>query len=291
MYYIKENDKPGKIYQFFIKLFNIIELNDNLIEVAKIQNLKGKKKERILKKVAKKTIYLLDKTNSKKIVLSKNLKQEDEYKNYLYSKNYDIVDGKYLFTLLASDVLEYIIKKRNIEKKELKIAILANDISNLKGIIYDIVRKYKNVTIISRHISKLKIIQNELYEKEGIVIAISNNKRKSLLRTNIILNFDFPEETINKFSIYEDANIINFNNKIRIHKKRFNGTNIYDYEIKLKKDKLDEIVNFNKELIKSTYTKDIYEAQLYKQQNFTNLRNKIRDDGVKIKYLLGNNIF
>ena len=291
MYYIKENDKPGKIYQFFIKLFNIIELNDNLIEVAKIQNLKGKKKERILKKVAKKTICLLDKTNSKKIVLSKNLKQEDEYKNYLYSKNYDIVDGKYLFTLLASDVLEYIIKKRNIEKKELKIAILANDISNLKGIIYDIVRKYKNVTIISRHISKLKIIQNELYEKEGIVIAISNNKRKSLLRTNIILNFDFPEETINKFSIYEDANIINFNNKIRIHKKRFNGTNIYDYEIKLKKDKLDEIVNFNKELIKSTYTKDIYEAQLYKQQNFTNLRNKIRDDGVKIKYLLGNNIF
>ena len=54
MYYIKENDKPGKIYQFFIKLFNIIELNDNLIEVAKIQNLKGKKKKEYLKKLQRK---------------------------------------------------------------------------------------------------------------------------------------------------------------------------------------------------------------------------------------------
>ena len=37
------------------------------------------------------------------------------------------------------------------------------------------------------------------------------------------------------------------------------------------------------------YIKDLYEAEFYKKQNFKNVKNKLKKDNVKIKYLLGNN--
>ena len=129
-----------------------------------------------------------------------------------------------------------------------------------------------------------------MYEKEGIIITVTNNKRKALTKVNMILNFDFTEEMLNKYSIYEEANIINFNNKVRIYKKRFNGGNIYDYEINMNKDRLEEIVGYKQELIKKNYLKDIYEAQLYKKQSFEFLRKLIKDDKIEINYLLGNNM-
>ena len=91
----------------------------------------------------------------------------------------------------------------------------------LFGNIKNIVKKYKNTTIVTRHIARLKRLQNEMYKQEGIVIAVTNNKRKSLANVNMILNFDFPEELLNKFSIFEEANIINFNNRVI----KFNITN------------------------------------------------------------------
>ena len=42
------------------------------------------------------------------------------------------------------------------------------------------------------------------------------------------------------------------------------------------------------ELIKRNYIKDIYEANLYKNQSFETLKKTLQDDKVKIKYLCGN---
>ena len=51
---------------------------------------------------------------------------------------------------------------------------------------------------------------------------------------------------------------------------------------------MENIVEFNKELIDKNYVKDVYEAQLYERQNFNKLREKILKDEVNIKYLIGN---
>ena len=157
------------------------------------------------------------------------------------------------------------------------------------GNIKEIVRNYRNTIIVTRHIARLKRLQNDMYKQEGIVVAVTNNKRQSLAKTNVILNFDFPEEILNKFSIYEEANIINFSNKVKIYKKRFNGVNIYDYDIKFNENKLEEFVSYDNTLIDKNFKKDIYEAQLYKDQSFESLRKSIETDKVEIKYLLGNN--
>ena len=160
MYYIIENDKLSKYQKLFVQAFNIITLEGNVIKVAPIPKLKieeredghklAKRKdvEKIRKRInnsVEKTAKLLDKTNSKKIVLSKNLKKYKEFKNYLYSRNLDIVSGNFLFSLLAPEVLEYLINKKEINKNDFKIAILANDLNEIVlGNIYKIVRKKYN---------------------------------------------------------------------------------------------------------------------------------------------------
>ena len=193
MYYICETDKPSKIAEFF----SIVKLDNNhiILPIAKT-NID----EKTSYKLAIKTKTILDKTNSKKIVLSKKIKEQTTYVNYLYSYNYEIVDGKWLFQVLIFDILEYVIKKLKIKKDDIKLGILVNDISDLAiYAIVELVKKYKNVKIVTNHINSFKNIEEKISEKYGILISVGNNKRKVLSKTNIILNLDFPTELINRF--------------------------------------------------------------------------------------------
>ena len=56
------------------------------------------------------------------------------------------------------------------------------------------------------------------------------------MKSQIILNIDFPQELINKYNIYDDAVIVNLKGNIKINKKRFNGLNINNYEINFRFD-------------------------------------------------------
>ena len=273
MYYICETDKPSKIAEFF----SIVKLDNNhiILPIAKT-NID----EKTSYKLAIKTKTILDKTNSKKIVLSKKIKEQTTYVNYLYSYNYEIVDGKWLFQILIFDVLEYVIKKLKIKKDDIKLGVLVNDISDLAiYAIVELVKEYKNVKIVTNHINSFKNIEEKISEKYGILISVGNNKRKVLSKTNIILNLDFPTELINRFKINSESTIINFKGNVKIKDKRFNGLNINDYEIDWK-----EQVNTDK-----FYTKDLYEAIQYKNQPIEEILRKLKRDNIKIKKLIAQN--
>ena len=47
---------------------------------------------------------------------------------------------------------------------------------------------------------------------------------------------DFPDEVLNKYYIYDNAIIINLEEFVNIHKKRFSGKIINDYNILLKEN-------------------------------------------------------
>ena len=147
----------------------------------------------------------------------------------------------------------------------------------------EIVKEYKKINIVTNHIEKFKKIEKQILEKEGIMLVISNNRRKSLLKSKIILNIDFPTELINKYQIYEEAIIVNLKGNVKIEKKRFNGININDYEICFKYE--DEF-DFEK---KEKYNKkDIYEAKIIKKQPYKFIMKRIDEDQVKIIELVGN---
>lgn len=273
MYYICETDKPSKIAEFF----SIVKLGNNhiILPIAKT-NID----EKTSYKLAIKTKTILDKTNSKKLVLSKKIKEQTSYVNYLYSYNYEIVDGKWLFQVLIFDVLEYVIKKLKIKKEDIRLGILVNDISDLAlYAIVELVKKYKNVKIVTNHINSFKNVEEKISEKYGVLISVGNNKRKVLSKTNIILNLDFPTELINRYKINSESTIINFKGNVKIKDKRFNGLNINDYEIDW-----EEQVSSEK-----FYTKDLYEAIQYKNQPIEETLRKIKRDNIKIKELVAVN--
>ena len=272
MYYIQETDKLNKIE----KWFHIVKLeNDHII----LPIVKTSLDDKMAYKLAMKTKKILDKVNSKKLVLSKRIKQQENYVNYLYSYGYEIVDGKWLFQLLIFNVLEYMIKKLNIRKEDIRIGILVNDISDLAiYVIKELVTKYKNVKIVTNHIHKFQNIEEKMIEEYGIFISVGNNKRKVLSKTNMILNLDFPTELINKYQIHNEATIINFRGNVKIKDKRFAGLNINDYEIHWK-EKENEIF----------YTKDMYEAIQHKNQPVEELLKKIKRDNIQIKELIAVN--
>ena len=139
MFFIEENDKPMALE----KLFNIIKIKDNRIIVPmQIDKNKDKldkdklEKSSISKidkndniKKAKKTKKFLDKTKTKKIVLSKKIKENEIYVNMLYSYGYEIVDGRWLFEALSYKVLDYIVNSKDLKKEEIEVSILVNNLT------------------------------------------------------------------------------------------------------------------------------------------------------------------
>lgn len=277
MYYVQETDKPN----FAFKLFNIIKLKDDKI-LLPVQNEEiGLNKA---EKLAEKTKKILDKTNCNKIILSKEVKKQENYKNYLHSNQINIVEGKWLFEVLSYQAIEYIIKKQNMKKEETTVSVLVNDISNnILENVRKIVKEYKRVNIVTNHIEKFKHIEAQILEQEGIMITLTNNKKKSLLKSKTILNVDFPTELINKYNIYEEAIIINLKGNVKINLKRFNGININDYEI----DFMD-LGDFDYEKNVLYDKKDIYEAQIFQNQPFQYIQEKIKNDKVEITEMKGN---
>ena len=123
-----------------------------------------------------------------------------------------------------------------------------------------------------------------MYDKEGILISITNNQKKSLLRPQIILNIDFNKETLNKYNINENAVILNLEGDMKIENKRFNGINVNDYEVEVGREEIiwrDNMQKFR--------TKDLLESVLYMKDTYNNIRNKIGKNKISIKELYGVN--
>lgn len=276
MFYIEKNDKLN----FIEKKLSILKVINNTIMLPVFENINEKQ----IEKIAIKTKKIIEKhSNSKKVVLSKEIQKEQIYINYLNTYGIEISDGKWLFEVLLLDVIEYIIEKRRLEK--VNISMLINELTDIElENIEKLARKYKSINIVTNHVEKFKRLEKKLEESEGIILTITNNKKKSLKKSQIIINVDFPKELINKFVINENAVIVNIRGKIKINNKRFNGLNINNYEIDFRNDKKE-----NKALNNKYYLKDLYESELYKRQRISQIREKMKLDKVIIKKLILNN--
>ena len=159
------------------------------------------------------------------------------------------------------------------------VSVLINDFTDINNeIIIDIAKKVKRLNIITNHIEKCKTMQEYLYNEFGIMLNISNNKNKSLLKSEIVINIDFAEESINKYKIYDNDIIININDKINIQSKRFNGVNINYYKIQIADEY--KVEGFQDEII--------YESLIY-GKSYKDANQMIIKDEIKINKLIGNN--
>lgn len=275
MIYIEKNDKPN----WLEKTFNIIKIQRNTITLPINETTKEKQIEKIAKKTQKISKQI---SSSKKIILSKKMKKEEKYINYLNTYGFEIANGRWLFEVLLTDIVDYAVENQKMEK--VNISILINDLTDIElENIKILAKKYNTINIVTNHIEKFRNLEKKLGE-QGIIITITNNKKKSLMKSQIIVNVDFPKELINKYRINENAVVINVKKSLKIVQKRFNGLTVNDYEIDFKNDVCDE------KFFGGGYDlKDLYEAGMYKKSPFVDLRKKIKNDKVCIKKLLLNN--
>lgn len=111
------------------------------------------------------------------------------------------------------------------------------------------------------------------------MIAVSNNKKKSLQKAEIIINFDLKQDEISKYQINRNAMIINLSDNIMKMEKSFNGIVINSMQIADINYKIRDYYLF--EYI------DLYESYIFEEKRLERVLDKIEKDNIIIKGLLG----
>lgn len=123
--YVREIEETSNIIKRIIskikKILNIIKIenNDNntIYYLPIYKNSKVSKYR--TKKICKKIKKILEQNGKNTVALSRYLGNKQLLKNYLYSNNINILNGRHFFKYLIPNILEYIFKIKQ-QKMELR---------------------------------------------------------------------------------------------------------------------------------------------------------------------------
>lgn len=215
----------------------------------------------------------------KTVCISKELEEN----NFFETSNLNILNGKWLYRYLILNYVKYIASQQEKKAQELEVSFLINQITELDlENIEETAKIVKCVNIVTNSINRIKHLAEKLYNENGIILNITQNYKKSLTKSSIIINIDFQEEEINKFVIPRRATIINIGKKVNINYKGFDGINILDYNVSIPNKYLSQELDLN------SFRKEIlYESYLYKNTSPKNILKEIKKDNVCIESLVG----
>ena len=254
--------RPNICYR---KAFNItrkyeIDKNHCLYIVPKIKDSK------IIKQI-------ISKNNLARIVLSSNLKK---YENELKFQSENIV--KYFIL----NILEYIKEKTNIETEMQNIYILSNKYNdNNSSIINSLINIVKTTTIVTSDIKKYKKYEDRVFNEYGILLNITNNKRKALKNANVIINLDFTNEDIKKYKMNKNSIIINTRNE-KMNIQYFQGIIINNIEIYI-----DKSIQYER-IYNDFRANDIFVAYIINKLEYNEILEQIKENKINIKSIIGN---
>ncbi len=274
--YREKSESLKRLIYFFRNLFTII-LEKN-IENKKIYILPSMEKKYIEK--LKKIIKIKCINN---IVLSEKLRNDEEFLKDIKKENVKILDGRWIYKYLEEAIIDYIVKLKNEKNYIQEITIMTNefdeiDIENIKNI----AKKVKILNIVTKKQCLIKKIEKNIFEEDGIIINVNNNYKKSLLKSDIIINENFNIEEFENYELPKKACILNIEKKFNINSKTFEGVNVLSVEISVPKRFINLINEF-----KDFNTLILYESYIYKRTSVKNIKNEIEKDEIKILNIYG----
>ncbi len=249
-------DKLNRLEKIYRKIFKIIRIENNYFYIPE-------NNEKIIKK-------LLEKLQVKNI-------------DYIISENdininYNRFNGKYLIKYALPEIIDYCLNIIDINPKQQEIHICVEKFSKENiDIIETLVERVKVVNLVTNHLKQFQELEKRL-DKNERYITVSNNKRKSLKKSNIIINLDF--KNLNEYNVNRNAIIINCNKELNLNKD-FEGICIERIDIEI--SKILRIFSENKNMNKQ----ELFEAELAKQQNYDEARYILEKSKIKIKKLIG----
>mgnify|MGYP001147417538 CR=1 FL=1 len=243
----------------------------------------------VLPKITKKTLKKLDKLLkidvTKNVCICDELLNKEQFMTYINEKELNIIDGRWLFKYMMVDVVKYICLELNVLSEKQEISILTNE--NDKNVFESIIKlseNVKNINIITRDPKKFKKLEEKVYKENGLILNITNNYKKALLKSTIILNLNFVQEDINKILFPRNSVIVNFENELKVNQKGFLGVNcsFYNISLPIKYFKLyKSLPHFN--------SVNLYESFIYKKTMIQNIWKELKEDNIKILCLEGKN--
>lgn len=127
-------------------------------------------------------------------------------------------NSKAIYCTFIIEILNNIIKIKNEQAEEQSIYVLTNNEVDAK-LLENFKKQYKMIYIVTENIEKLKKLEDRA-EENLEMLAVLNNKRKSLARAKYIINFDFNRENINQYNINRTAVLLNLYKRRNKYKKR-----------------------------------------------------------------------
>ena len=277
------------------KCFNKVRIEKHkrgIIILIPLNYLKDKKK--IRKQIEK--IFLKEKNSH--IIYANGIEEDLNCSKIL--RNYT---GKILMKKLVFQIIEsiYNIVNERVELDDIYVFMNEYNIENLR-IIDELVNMFKTVNIITSSIFKFKVLEKK-YEREGILITVSNNKRKSAIKAGIILNVDFDNKSFNKYCINSNAIVINLNKEKITENSYFNGVIVNDYNIEINEDEkvyVEEFygkidfkmwVEFMMEEMKENAVDELIEKNQIKINKLVGIRGVISSKEIENNYKIFKNLY
>lgn len=304
--YIKKADIPVKIIERVKQFLGIIKKEQyDVGTVFKIpRNIKEKKQEKFIHKF----INELKKVKIDTVVFSEEIINSNLYEGIvdeICKVNKRIVNGKRLMQYMNFDIFEYILKiqKEPMNKQDVFFMIKKDNNMDLQ-FLEPYIENCKTVNIVTNDMERFKKVQDNLYEKEDILISVSNNKNKALKKAKYIFNVNMKKSEMKKYKIDRNAIIINLKENVKIDDTSFEGININYFQISIPDDYIEKYEVFCKEnefdivkiyesillrKIQSQKAKSVMlsKTDLKKRKNIE--ADIIKKDNVKITGLIGNN--
>lgn len=271
--------KYERIPEFLKKIIYRLEYKSNNIIDKKVSN----GELIILSSVNKKVIRDLKKMKNircwKNVCISNNLIKNNEFIDFTNQNNLNIMDGKWLLKNIVDKIVEYIAESRKEPLNTYEISILCNKLDDtIVEKTKEICQKVKKCNIVTNNQKQYKKLEEDMYKEKGIILNISNNHKKVLEKSNIIINFDFDDKQIQKCIFSPNAYIINVNKKL--DNSEFGERNIISYKMNLP-EKYSEYQN----IFENFDSNALYESFIYKNTSYKNIKKELSQDDAKIVYL------
>lgn len=276
--YIKEEILKNQFWRGIeIRIFD----NNYVIAVS------NKKKDR--KKVKEKLARIIKKLGIDAVVFSKEL--EGDFKNDICEMiNIKVVNGKKLMEFMEYDIVKYVLDKQNADTKKEDIYIVFKRDSNLNlDFLKRFLENFRLVNIVTNDVDKLKNIQDNLLDNEGILISVSNNKRKALKRAKYILNINLTKEELEKYRINREAIIVNIGENVKYDEPCFDGVNINYFKISCPDEYLERFEQVGSQFDLAQMYESILLQDRVDKTKLEAVYKRIKEDNIKIVELIGNN--
>ena len=225
--------------------------NRKMLNLIYVNKDKRNYKIKIIKKLKRK----LKKIRDKNVIFSKEIKNILS-ENNMFNRESKLIYKENIIPIINNVILQ---KGNNPNEENIYVLIKTNNMTNNQKIL-SMISTYKTVNIITPIIKNFIKLEQRL-EEESELISVSNNKRKSLIKAEYIINVDFTENDLAQYNINRQSIIFNISDNKIEHIHGFDGIIINNIELNsLKNERFDlqDEYEKNKELIINRIEKSMY---------------------------------